>query len=304
MNLRESNNALQVIGLLKSKEVKYGLTSENVPTITIDLVIASEVDNKIHENRVRLWTKETSKLYKSYKTVADEYKTIDEHGKENADLVKVTGSLEMNEYVSKTDGQLKVVNNLKGLFVNRVENKETVQEVGAVIECVVLGYADEISKEGMPTGRKKVNLFTVGYNNTIHELQNVFVPADVAQAFTRLYQPNSTGKLFIKVNNYVEVEENKEVVQQPLGFGVQLDNMPSNNVVKNYVNELTIVGGQQPETVNKYSMEEIAEMRKLRELARNEKINTPQTPPTQPSGFGTGFGESVGFENPFENPFA
>lgn len=302
--MRESSNALQVIGVLKSKEVKYGVTQDGVASISLNLVITSEIDNKIHENRVRLWTKETSKLYKSYKTVADEYKTIDEHGKENADLIKVTGSLEMNEYVSKTDGELKTVNNLKGLFVNRLDNKETVQEVGAVIECIVLGYADEISKEGMPTGRKKVNLFTVGYNNTVHELQNVFVPADVAQAFTRLYQPNSTGKLFIKVNNYVEVEENKEVVQQPLGFGVQLDNMPGNNVVRNFVNELTIVGGQQPETVNKYTMEEIAEMRKLRELARNEKMVVSPIPPTQPSGFGSGFSGSAGFENPFDNPFA
>ena len=49
MNLRESNNALQIIGLLKSKEVQYGLTSENVPTITINLVITS--DGKVYNNK-------------------------------------------------------------------------------------------------------------------------------------------------------------------------------------------------------------------------------------------------------------
>lgn len=301
--MKQSSNQLQIIGYLKSKEVKYGVTNGEA-TISLNLVISSEVDNRIHENRVRFWTKESSKLYKSYKTVADEYKTIDEHGKESADLVKISGSLEMNEYISKTDGELKTVNNLRGLFINRVENKETVQEVGAVVECVVLGYVDEISKEGMPTGRKRVNLMTVGYGDSIHELQNVFVPADLSQAFTSLYQPNSTGKLFIKVNNYAEVEEKEPQAQPTLGFGVQLDNMPGNNVIRNFVNELTIIGGQQPETVNKYTLEEINEMRKLREMARNEKMNTPQTPPTQPSGFGSGFGEPAGFENPFDNPFA
>ena len=302
--MRQAQNNLQLVGTLKTKEVKYGLTNGE-PNISLSLTISSEVDGKIHENRVRFWAKESSKLYKSYKTVADEYKSIDEHGSELADLVRVTGSLEMNEYVSKADGELKTVNNLRGVFVNRLEDKTMKQEVGAVVECVVLGYTDEISKEGTPTGRKKVNLYTVGYNNSVHELQKVFVPADLSQAFTRLYQPNSTGKLFIKVNNYVEVEQKQEAAQsQTLGFGVQLDNMP-NNVVKNFVNELTIIGGQQPETINKYTMEEIAEMKKLRELARQEKMQATPVPQTPQTGFGSGFGEQVGnpFENPFENPF-
>ncbi|HAU85147.1 MAG TPA: hypothetical protein DCW90_06490 [Lachnospiraceae bacterium] len=294
--MRQSTNQLTVIGKLKRKEVKFGTTTNGDNTITVDLVVTSEFENKVHENKIRLWSKESSKLYKGYETVAREYKTEEEHGAECADRVKVTGNLEMNEYVSKTDGELKTLNNLRGVFIERVTNPEVKDEVGAAVECVVLGYVDEVSKTGSPTGRKKVTLYTVGYNNSISELQNVFVGADVAQQFTRLYQPNTTGRLFLKVNNYVEVEEAAQAAQpMTLGFGVTLDNMPSDNVVRNYVNEVVIIGGDVPNVANKYTLEEIAEMKKLRELARQEKMAVSPQPPAQPaapSGFGNGFDTS------------
>lgn len=289
--MRESKNQLTIIGTVKSKEVKEGYTMAGAATISVNLTIVSKVDGKIHENKVRLWAKETSKLAKGYHTVATKYKAIDNDGKENADRIKITGSLEMNEYISR-DGELKTFNNLRGVFIERVTDPNVKDEIGAAVECAVLGYIDEISKEGTPTGRKKVSLYTVGYNSSVHELQKAFVPAELAQAFTRLYQPNSTGTLFIKANNYVEVEENPQVqVTQPtLGFGSHLDNMPD-NVIKNYVNELIIIGGDLPEIANKYTPEDITEMKKIRELSRQEKMSTAPTPPARQAsnGFGSGF---------------
>ena len=291
--MREAKNQLTIIGTLKSKEVINGVTAAGAETITVNLTIISETDGKIHENKVKLWAKETSKLAKGYHTVANEYKTTDKDGKENADRIKITGSLEMNEYVSR-DGELKTFNNLRGVFVERVTDPNVKDEVGAAVECIVLGYIDEISKTGTPTGRKRVSLYTVGYNSSVHEFQNVFVTAELAQQFARLYQPNSTGRLFIKVHNYVEIEQNQQVpvVQPTLGFGTQLDNMPGDNVIKNYVNELVIIGGDMPATANRYTMEDITEMKKVRELATQEKMSVAPTPPAKentPSGFGSGF---------------
>lgn len=285
-NLRQCFNNMTAVGTLKSKEVKYSTTSNGEPTISLNLILVSKNEDKINETRINLWAKNTSKLYNSYVTVANEYKTIEKDGEENADRVKITGNLEMNEYFNSNSMELKTFNNLKGVFVNRL-NTELQDEIGAVVECIITGTTDEISSDGMPTGRKKVQLMTVGYGSTIHEIQNVVVSKELAQQFTQIYPINSTGKLYLKIHNYAEVEE---VTEKPvLGFGTNLNNMPD-SVVKNYVNEIEIIGGDAPNVANRFTLEQINEMKKQRELARNEKMNkVPQTPPA-PTGFGS-FGQ-------------
>ena len=141
--LRQCRNQLTIVGTLKSKKVQEGVNSSGVKSISIDLTIQSEENDKIHANTVRLFSMEGSKLYKAHKTVASEYKSIEEVGEDMADRIKVTGSLEVDEYVSKQDGELKSINKLKGIFVSRV-SAEDEDEVGVVAEVVVAGYSDEI----------------------------------------------------------------------------------------------------------------------------------------------------------------
>lgn len=288
-NLRQCFNSLTVVGTLKSKEVRFGTTSNGDSTISIDLVVVSNDADKVHENKIKLWAKNTSKLYNSYATVANEYKTIAEHGVENADRIKVTGSLEMNEYYSSNAQELKTYNSLRGVFVNRLD-KEMQDEVGAVVECVITGMLDEISKDGIPTGRKKVNLVTVGYQSSIHELQNVVVPKELAQQFANLYPINSTGKLYLKVHNYAEKVEEPQAAPT-IGFGTTLTNMPD-TTVNNYTHEIVIIGGDTPNVANRFTVEQITEMKKLREISRNEKLQSAPVVPPAPNGFGSGFGSN------------
>lgn len=297
--LREGVNNMVVVGKIKSKEVKYGTYTDGTGTISVALkVLTTEKvgeEDRVHENTIRLWAKQTSKLYTSYATVANEYKTIEANGEANADVVRITGSLEMNEYVK--DSELKTSNNLRGVFVNRVNDPTTaIQEVGAEVECVVLGCTDEI-KDGKPTGRKKVQLMSVGYNSRIHELQDVYVESDLANDFVRMYPVGSTAKFIFKVNRYSIVK--KEEVQAPaaLGFGSGLSNT-FGGVATDYVNDVIIIGGTAPYVEGvKYSNEQIAEIRKLREMAKNEKLNSapavPQTSMTSQTGFGAGFGTPI-----------
>ena len=286
-NLRQCFNSMTVVGTLKSKEVKFGTTTNGDSTISLDLTVVSMDGGKIHENKIRLWAKNTSKLYNSYVTVANEYKTIDEHGTDSADRIKITGSLEMNEYYSSVANEVKTYNNLRGVFVNRLD-KELQDEVGAVVECIIVGTSDVITKEGMPNGRKKVQIMTVGYGSTIHEIQNVYVEKELAQQFTQMYPLNSTGKLYLKINNYAEVAETQEEQKPTLGFGSTLTNMPD-TTVKNYVNEIVIIGGDMPNVANRFTQEQITEIKRQREMARNEKMNVAPATPPAPSGFGSGF---------------
>lgn len=303
--MRECKNQMTIVGTLKSKKVETGVSKGGHPFISMELVVVSKDGDKVHENRVSFWAKESSKLAKGYHTVKEEYKSIDQDGEAVADRIKISGSVEMNEYVSK-DGELKTFNNLKGVFVERVTDPNMKDEAGVALECVVLGYKDELDKKTQTmTGRKEVLIYTVGYNSVIHEIKKVFVPAELSQQFTRLYTLNSTGRLFIKINNYVELleDEAKKDAAQTIGFGAQLDNMPE-DIAKNYINELLIIGGDMPAVANKFTMEEINEMKKLRTLSQQEKIASKPVPQTEtPNGFGSGFDSSSSIPTDSDMPF-
>lgn len=272
--MRQGRNQSVIIGVIKEKDVNYYYNTDGTLSISIELTIESVFDGKIHTNRIRFFTKETTKLYKGYIKVANDYNV--------GDRVCIEGSIEMAEFVGR-DGKLHTMNNLKGLYIKRLKQDADIKdEVGAVVEAVVLGYSDEIVN-GQVTGRKKVQLFTVGYNKSISELQNVYVEASQAEQFTRLYKPNSTGELFIKVNNYVE-----EIEEQPVvGFGIALNNMMSKTKT---VNELIIIGGEAPKLADNYTNEEITEMKKIRELSTQEKNKISAQP--------------IQLTTEFEDPFA
>ena len=90
----------------------------------------------------------------------------------------------------------------------------------------------------------------------------------------------------------MEVDETQTQQTPHVGFGSALTNMPD-TTIKNYTNEIIIVGGDVPNVANKFTTEQINEMKKQRELAKQEKLNSaPATPPAQPSGFGSGFGNT------------
>lgn len=307
VTLREGINNMVLVGKLKSKEVKYGTAqADGTPTISLTLKVLTEekVDettSRLHENTVRFWAKQTSKLYSSYSTAANEYKSIDQHGEDNADVIRITGSFEMNEYVK--DGQLKTGNSLRGVFVNRVQDPTVaVQEVGAEAECVIVGITDEIS-DNAPSGRKKVVLMNVGYNSRIHEFQDVYVEKDLANDFARMYKIGDTAKFIFKVNRYAVAKKEEEnqatmAANTTLGFGSGLSNT-FGGITNDYVNDVIIIGGTPAYAMGVgYTAEQIAEIKKLRELATNEKLNAaPSTPPlTQQTGFGSASGFGSGFD--------
>ena len=280
--MRESQNKLTIVGTLRDKKVNYGVTKAGDNYISVDLTIESEENGKVSANKVNLWAKQTSKLAKGFNTVAEEYRTIVEHGKENADRIKIEGTYEMNEYVK--DGELRTTTRAKGLFVSRVD--ESVKDIAGVkMECVIMNTTPEI-KDGSVTGRVISKLFSVGYNNLINEFGGVVVEKELAQQYQQTFPIGTTANLFIRLDNYAEVEETQQT-DMPLAFGQALDGV-GGTTSKNYVNQRVIVGGQP--VINKYTQEEIQEMNKLRELAKNEKLQAPTQAP-----IATGQTTEVGF---------
>lgn len=301
--MRECQNQLEIIGELKSKTVKRAATKDGVPTIALDLVVSSKIaEDKINEVKVSLWAKQGSKLYSGYETIANEYKTKVDN--EVGDRVKISGNIDLNEFVSKNDGTLISRPKFKGVFVNRLEADSTlVDSCGAVVECIIVNHQDEI-KDGKITGRKLVKLYTVGYNDSIIELNDVVVRAELAKQFTQLYSINSTGKLFLEINNYAVVKE-QEVQAAPttVAFGSQLNVMPQESIVKDYINEIVIIGGDMPLATGGFTAQEIQEMTRIRNNKIQELTTATPAPSSTPNGFGAGFGSDLPSFDDADMPF-
>lgn len=293
--MKQSANNAVVVGLLKSKEVRYG-QNKNGDYISLKLTIESKLaDDKVNVQRVECFAAATSKvLYKGFQTVANEYKTIDENGRENADRIKVTGSISLNEYVG-SDGEFKSFPKISGIFVNRLDaGNVNPDECGVVLECVVDNVIDEVGKEGFPSGRLSVKILTVGYNDRISEFEDVKVGADLAPQFKKLFPVGTTAKFSIALYNYAEIDESQQAQEAAVpGFGQTFSNIDT--TVRNFVNEKVIIGGDMPIVLGAYSKEDIENMKKLREVAKAEIMQTAPNLGGQSlqSGFGSGFEAST-----------
>jgi hypothetical protein len=301
--LRQLKNVVEIVGTLKSKELEVKTSKNGNRFIGGRLVIESKFDNKIQELPVKVFVMETSKLYKGIETVKNEYKTIEDHGKENADRIKVTGEIRLNEYYGP-DGVLRQYNEIRGVFFTRLDkNDQQPDKAIASIETVVEGYSERFGPNGEPTGEYNVQCFTVGWGNEVIELKDVIIGPELAEAFMSLYMPGSTGRLTYKINNYVELEEKQE--EQPAQHGFGTTETVSAPVIKRFVSNLEIIGGDVPFIDDRaYTEEDIQLAKQIRALKlQSLQQPVPEVPPTN-----TGFGQTMGtpefLNNPFDNQSA
>lgn len=309
--LRELANNVRIVGTLKevNLEVKPNKLDPTVMQImgNIVVIVEEKSKNRIHEHTVNLFAKHTSKLYKGYMTIKDQFKPADVVGKDAADRVSIVGSIDENIYMGQ-DQQLKEFNRIRGLFVNRVDEAALSKqpslandEAIAVLEFVVTNLRPKTDKEGIETGEVCIDSITVGYNNGVHSLHDVIVGTDLVDVITENYEINSTGKLTFAINNYVELEE-REV--DPFastnegGFGVQVD--ISDGPIKHFFRELRVIGGFPPYFDERaLDEDDIKLARQIHALKVQEvKNNVPAVPQTQTAS--NGFGTNAG--NPFATP--
>lgn len=284
--LRQLQNTVEIVGTLKSKDLEVKTSKAGNKYMSGKLVVASKFDGKINEQIVKVFIMASSKLFKGIETVMNEYKTIEKDGKDEADRVRITGELKLNEYYN-SQGSLNSYNEIKGVFFNRLDDSNDQPDKAiASIETVVESFVEKLDKDQLPTGEYTINGFTVGWGNEVIELKNTIVKPELAQAFIDLYPAGSTGRLTLKLNNYVEVEET-QVEQAPThGFGTK---ETIENVVKNFVNNIEVIGGDMPYFGTKeYTPEEIENAKQVRNLALQQMQQpAPSTPQTN-TGFGHG----------------
>lgn len=302
--LPELANNIKIVGTLKevNLEIKPNKNDAKVMQIMGNIVVLVQQPklNRIHEHRINLFAKDSSKLFKGYKTIKDQFKASDVVGKDQADRVSVTGSIDENIYLS--NGELRQFNRNRGLFINRVDDSALAKDPSlandiavAQIELVVDSISPATDKEGAETGEYKISGFTVGYNNGVHRLHKMIVGENLADVITENYEKNTLGKLTFEINNYAEVEEVEEdpFAGESGGFGVQVD--VSGGPVTNFVNELRVIGGFPPNLEKQLDEEDLKFARQIHALKVQEvKSSVPATPPANNN---TGFGSTDPFAN-------
>jgi hypothetical protein len=314
--LKELANAVRIVGTLKeiNLEIKPNKKDPSVTQIMGDLVVLvkDKQNNRINEHKVKLFAKDSGKLFKGYKTIKETYRSIDQDGAEYADRISVTGSISGNDFMNQA-GELISTNDIRGLFINRVDEQAlskdpSLAEDSAVaqIELVVNGIRPLTDREGVETGEYRIDGFTVGYNNGVTVLRNIVVGEDLADVINDNYSQNSTGKLTFAINHYVEVQEKPQSsLAEAGGFGVQVD---IEGTVEKHVRELRVIGGFPP-YYDERALEEsdIQLAKQIRELRLQEiKNSVPSTPvQTGQGGFGAnaqpGFGATPTNADPFAN---
>lgn len=252
----------------------------------VSILVKEKLKDEVREHviRVNVYSRKftnagkESGLYKGYKTVLDEYKSIAETGSEKeADLVHVNGSISLNEYITE-DGKHIQDNRISGRFFNRITPEKAKELKGpkatAVVEMVVDKFKDELDSEGLPTGNVIVKGYTVDFFGDLRENSKPIIPIEawvkegMADKLQELYEEGSTGKLTLKINNYAkEVEEDdiNEIEDDMGSFGEAED---LSDVAKSFVNNLEIIGGRAPYDNGKaYTEEQKEEAKQWREKA-------------------------------------
>lgn len=292
--LHQLQNNVEVVGVLKSKELDLITTKSGKNFMSGKLVVQSEVDGKINEHLIEVFIAESSNLFKGIQTVKNEYKTIDQDGIDNANRILVKGSLKLREFCNN-QGNLIQYNVIRGMTFNRLGKIDMLEDKAvASIETVVEGL-EPVLKDQLPTGDYFVKGFTVGWGEEVIEFKDVIVRKELAQALKDLYKPGSTGRLSFKLTRYAK---DNEVTQNPsVGFGTTVNIQNTFEATKSYERNIEVIGGDLPINGDRaYTPELIAlakQARQLKLLDLKNKFNGSSIPETN-TGFGQGSQIKVG----------
>lgn len=319
--VKQTENFGEVIGLLKKKNIKFGTSKESGKNYA-NGSIEVEVENQFGTNVIKIDVMQMelkkdgdiNKNYKALQTIHTEYKSIEEHGKENADLIQVFVKLEENNYY--LDGEVKEgmkllasTNFEKSAFtpIKRVSDKATPHKAQ-------ISFGGMITKiiPNETTGELKVEMVGATYTGKAikHRLD---VSSELAQGFRGVYQEGCVTVLHYMPVNAVEVKE----VKQEVAFG----NAPSYNITSTTRKNL-ICGGDQVNYASDMTQEVVKQMLVLREndlekvkenaLKKSQQGQTsapafgamPTGQPTVPAGNTFGGGNPFGGGTaPAGNPF-
>lgn len=318
--IKETLNNVEITGVLVKNGLEVRNSGQEDENISGALVLrtedGSEHDIRYYATRFKKkdgkFTSEESKLYPSYITMLENYKSLDmlQAGielsdvklGEDVDVIK-TGSATFkdNDFMGK-DGNIVSTNQLKATFANRVKPEtieSTVRTAKFEVSGIITKMELETRKDGSQTGNGIVRLDMIGYQGTIIPIK-LTVPQAIMEGFGQagFYETGSA-----KFTGHIINTSKEEEVREKQSFGE--DNVYTRTItVKRY----EICGGSPLGTLEslgltqeQYEMGKSKRRLKLEEVKNNDGATNSQ--PTQQNAF-TQAPEQQANANPFSNPFA
>ena len=146
----------------------------------------------------------------------------------NADTIKIEGSLEDGTYYSTNKNDFVERVEIKGTFINRVD--------ATMAHACKVGFEGCITKTTPKENELEVEIVGIGYQGVAVPVTGV-IPEHLIGDFQGRYTIGSTATLNIAILNVVTTKE----VQQEVGFGEGLG-----EVITTTINKRIIFGGDMP----------------------------------------------------------
>lgn len=301
--MRQAENKVFIEGILSEIDiVERTYTKDNVQNNALAGQIKVRVEQKINgvdkilEIPVHVFVNEMTKkgtknpAYESIDTVRREFISIASGaGVEGADRIRISGaSIQMNEYWAD-ENRLSSYPRINASFVQRVKRDEFTPKAQFSTELVVSKMVNEVDKDGVETGRLKVEGILPQYGGRVDVVPFIAENPNVVDAISQYWQPKDT----VKVSGKLNFSSTVEIYTEEQGFGEPIEKKRTINV-----SELVITGGSQTPLEGDFAFneEEIKnalaerkarlENRKAKELARSSS----RTAPAQ-----SGFASDIGF---------
>jgi hypothetical protein len=264
---------------LKGKLVENTLEEKISPNtgqsyIAGDLVIQTDKDNLVKVNMYAGKFKKAggeSKLFKSFKSVMNSYKSVADVGEEAGNDVEFNSAkLQASPFMSN-DGDIIENYKVKGAFPNRISG-DYEPKAQFEVEVVVDSIFDEIDSDTeMETGSKIIKAYYVGYGNRVVELEFVVESPKGISYVESQYKKGDTVKL---VGNLINEEVTVKSTEE-MGFGE--DVVRENTRTKR---KLLVTRGSTPYANGKeYAIEEIMEAIKIRNINLKSKTTKKKAKP-------------------------
>lgn len=302
--MRQAENKVFIEGILSEIDIveRTYTSKDGVQNNALAGQIKVRVEQKINgidkilEIPVHVFVNEMTKkgtknpAYESIDTVRREFISIASGaGVEGADRIRISGaSIQMNEYWAD-ENRLSSYPRINASFVQRVKRDEFTPKAQFSTELVVSKMINEVDKDGVETGRLKIEGILPQYGGRVDVVPFIAENPNVVDAISQYWQPKDT----VKVSGKLNFSSTVEIYTEEQGFGEPIEKKRTINV-----SELVITGGSQTPLEGDFAFneEEIKnalaerktrlENRKAKELARSSS----RTAPAQ-----SGFASDIGF---------
>lgn len=283
MALQQTKNVAKVIGTLKEKSIRFGVTKGETPKPYVGGNIVVEVKNERGIQNLRVdffnfqYTKDgsESKIFTQLSKVHNEY--------QKGEMIEVSASIEPNMYYNKKSDEVVDATNLKGFWVKRVDSE--IQTARAEFEGVIT------NPQPQQDGTLVFDLLGFTYDAKPIK-QTVTVPEDKVAIFKKGYRPNQTAVIKFEILKGVEVEVEQEEEEDLFGDSFSM------GTVKKYLNMNILTGGLSPTKSTQLNPTEVQQAlnAKLIEmediLAKGRAENSGSNVTATADTFGEGFDDS------------